>query len=282
VLNNILHQSIPILKDDGFSVTAAEPWFKVKVQLIQNYLQAFVTTAASQADEIVFIDLFAGSGLYSVGHQKEIFTGSSFTALTWDLPIDKYIFCEEDPDQSKALKIRAERYFKNKNNIIILEGHPEELVDKLIDQVPQHKGGYRTAVLCLVDPFSLDIPFNVIEKLAVAGFSFLMPFTFSLNERLNCHYYVNEQRSKLRRFAGTQAEKISETQSNVHFYKRLIKIYQHNMLMLGLNTTLSSHKLNSQLMELPMYYIGYFSKQISTKTIQREVQPSEQLQIELF
>jgi three-Cys-motif partner protein len=280
-LNNNRPQSIPIFKDDGFSITAAEPWFKVKVQLIQNYLQAFVATAASKADEIIFIDLFSGSGLYSIGHEKEIFAGAALTALISDLPFSKCIFCEEDPVQFKALKFRTDRYFRNKN-ITILEGHPEALLDKITAQLPQYKEGYHAAILCLVDPFSLNIPFSVIEKLAVLGVSILMPFTFGLNERLNCSYYLQEQKSKLKRYAGAQVERITETQSNIHFYKRLVKIYQHNMIMLGLDTSLSVHRLNSKLMELPMFYIGYFSKQISTKAIHREVQPADQLEFELF
>ncbi len=278
---DLYHSSIPSFKDDGFSITAAEPWFKVKVQVIQNYLRAFVTAAASRAEEIIFIDLFAGSGLYSIGHQKEIFAGSSLATLAADLPISQTIFCETDPYQLKALKSRINTYYKNKH-VIVLAADLDERYEKIHAIIPKRKGGNQIAVLCLVDPFSIEIPFSLIEKLASAGFNFLMPFTFSINDRQNCSYYFSEQRSKLKQYAGSQIEQINAAQSNLHFYKRLIKIYQRNMLMLGLNSSLSVHKLDSKLMELPMFYTGYFSKQISPKIIQKEVQISTQLQFELF
>jgi three-Cys-motif partner protein len=281
VLNNNRHQSIPFFKDDGFSVTATEPWFKVKVQVIQNYLQAFVATAASRTDEIVFVDLFSGSGLYSIGHQKEIFAGSCLSALSTGLPINKFIFCEEDPDQARILRLRVDRNF-NDRNVIILEDRPEKLIDKFRMAIAPNKSGYRVAVLCLVDPFSLDVPFSVIEKLSAFGYSFLLPFTFGLNARHDCFYYLKEQPDKLKRFAGAHIERINDTQSNLHFYKKLVKIYQQNMLMLGLNATLSVHKMHSSLMDLPMYYMGYFSSQISPKLIHKDVLAGEKMQFELF
>lgn len=280
-LNNNLHHSIPIFNDDGFSITAAEPWFKGKVQVLQNYLQSFVTTAASRTDEIIFVDLFSGSGLYSIGHQKEVFAGAGLASLATDLPIVKWIFCEDNPDHTKAIKTRINKHYKNKN-VLVLEADHDSLFSKLRECIPQSKGAYQVAILCLIDPFSIDVPFSLIEKLSSIGFSFLIPFTFSLNERLSCSFYLNEQREKLKRYAGFQVEQINEVQSNVHFYKRLIKIYQRNMLMLGLNSSLSVHKLNSVFMDIPMYYVGYFSKQISPKNIQREVQSTTQVQFELF
>ncbi|MBL7856880.1 MAG: three-Cys-motif partner protein TcmP [Cyclobacteriaceae bacterium] len=269
--------------DDGFSITAAEPWFKVKVQVIQSYLQSFVAKVAGRVDDIVFVDLFAGSGLYSLGHQKEIFSGSCLSALSSGLPITKWIFCEHDPEELKALKIRVNKYFRGKN-VLILEHSPEELIDKFRMYVPQSKGKYKVATLCLVDPFSLAIHFETIRKLADQGFNFLMPFTFSLNNRLDHKFYLQEQPDKLGCFIGNvkELERFSGVDSNAQFYKRLVRIYQSNMLMLGLNTAMSIHKVDSGLMELPVYYMGFFSRQISTKSIQQDVQLSEVVQFELF
>ena len=274
---------LPSYPDDGFSVTAAEPWFKVKVQVIQSYLQAFMAKVAGRVDDIIFIDLFAGSGLYALGYQKEIFAGSSLASLSSGMPITKWIFCENDPEEVKALKIRVNRYFRTRN-VLILEHSPEELIEKFRMYVPRNKGKYKVATLCLIDPFSLSIHFDTIRTLADQGFNFLMPFTFSLNNRLDYKYYLNEQRDKLAHFIGGshEVERLSDVASNSQFYKRLVRIYQNNMLMLGLNTAMSMHKLDSGLMELPVYYMGLFSKQISTKSVQQDVQLGEVIQFELF
>jgi len=275
-----LRPSVTNFSNDGFSITAAEPWFKVKVQVIRNYLQSFVTNAAVRTPDIIVVDLFAGSGLYSVGHQKEIFAAACLSSLTTQLPISKWIFCEKDSTQAEALRTRVDMHFRSKN-VIVLEDHPEELIDKLRAQTQLRKGLPKPAIFCLIDPFSLDIPFSLIDKLVGLGFSFLMPFTFCLNERQNYRYYLQEHREKVSRYLGGHVERLDDAQANANFYKRLVKQYQNNMLMLGLNTALSAHPLRSSRMELPVYYVGFFSKTISPKTVQRDAVMEEQLFLSL-
>lgn len=267
---------------DGLSVTAVEPWFKVKVEVIQSYLQAFVLNVSPKADEIVFIDLFSGSGLYSIGYQKEIFPSSSFAALSADLPITQWVFCERDPEALKLLHKRTDQFFKRKN-IHILDEPLSELTDKFRRLITAPKRDHTVAVLCLVDPFAFDIPFATINSFASLGFSFLMPFTFMLNDRTNYHYYLKEHPDRLKRYLGVNNfEKLSGVHTNVQFYKRIVRMYQNSMLVMGLNTALSVHKVNSRLMEIPAYHIGLFSKKFSAREIQKELNMSGQLEIDLF
>jgi len=107
---NVKTPVVPLnFQADGLSITAAEPWFKVKVQLVQRYLQAFIMNAAAKADEIIFVDAFSGSGLYSTGHQKAIFPSVALATLAGDLPIHRWIFCERDPEQAYALQARVKK-----------------------------------------------------------------------------------------------------------------------------------------------------------------------------
>ncbi|HEY3404147.1 MAG TPA: three-Cys-motif partner protein TcmP, partial [Ohtaekwangia sp.] len=181
--------SVQFFQPDGFTVTAAEPWFKVKVQVITNYIQSFTTHAVQKADEIIIVDLFAGSGLFSVGHQREIFPSASLMALGEDLPVSKWILCEQDAELIHAIKTRVNRYYPTRN-VLTWNISPDEWVDGLRSFIPPSKSGFRTAVLCIVDPFSIDIPFRSIDKLASLGYSFLIPYTFTLNERKNVEYYL--------------------------------------------------------------------------------------------
>lgn len=273
--------SVPIFHTDGLSITAAEPWFKVKVQVIQSYLQAFIMNASPKSDELIFIDLFSGSGLYSIGHQKDIFAGSCLTALSAALPFDRWLLCEKDQEQVVALENRIKKYFPNRNTSIVHTSQ-SHAIDDLIAGLPRSKAGKKVAILCLVDPFSLDVPLSLVMRLAASGCSFLMPFTFTLNSRIDCAYYITEHRDVVRRFAGeSHVDQLSKIGSNLHFYRKLVRLYQHNMLMLGLNAALSSHKLESRLMDLPAYCIGFFSRQFSTQAVQRDVLVGEQMQYEL-
>ncbi len=276
--------SSPLLSfpDDGFSVTAAEPWIKGKIQIIQQYLHSFASSLAGKADEIVFIDLYAGSGIYSLGTRKELFAASSLMALSLEVPITKFIFCDPDKEQLSILKIRVNKYFRGKN-VLLLDGKPEDLIQKFSHYVPRSKGSFKVAVFCLCDSFSLDLHFDTVSRLAEQGFNFLIPFSFAINDRLDYRFYRKE--NKLRKFLNGPGDidRIShDMDNNFQFYKRLVQIYQNNMLALGYNLSLSTHKADSGLMELPTYQIGFFSKQVSTKAIQQDVVATRHTQFELF
>jgi three-Cys-motif partner protein len=270
-------------KPDGLSVTAAETWFDTKAQLCYEYIKAFSANAICKVDEIVFVDLCAGTGLYSSGHNKELFAGAGLRALDPALPITQWILYEQDPGSAEILRQRIRTCFPQKN-IIVPEVPRHGLFDHLRDIIPL-KGKKRSsrAVLCLADPFSMDLPFSLIRSLASEGCSFLIPFTFMLNSRNNYRFYCDDHADKLKAYLGiSDIEAIRSVASNEHFYKKLVQAYQNNMLILGLNTALSVHKLDSVMMQLPAYYVGMFSAQLSTKAIQAEVRASEHLQFELF
>jgi three-Cys-motif partner protein len=274
--------SVPQFHNDGFSITAAEPWFKVKVKVLQSYLQTFITQAMGKADGLVYVDLCAGGGLYSHGHQKEIFPSTSLSALAAGWPFTQWILCEHHPEEVAALRARVHSSFRSKN-VTILDHHPDELAEKLRQLTQPARGNRRVITLCLVDPFSFEVNFALIRKLAEAGFNFLIPFTFSLNARQDYIYYLEEHPEKVKRFLGAQdLHRLQGVESNLQFYKRMVRIYQNNMLMLGLNTTLTMHKADSRLMELPAYYVGFFSRQLSVRSLQRDVREAQIEQLELF
>jgi three-Cys-motif partner protein len=267
---------------DGFSVTATEPWFKVKVEVIQSYLRAFVMNVSAKADEIVFVDLFSGSGLYSLGYQKQIFPGSAFAALASELPITQWILCERDPESLKLLHRRVDHFF-HRRNVAVVDLELSHLTDKFRKIITPARRGHTVAVFCLVDPFNFEMPLAMIDSLASLGFNFLVPFTFMLNERLNYQYYLQEHPERLLRYLGlNNFERLAGVQNNLQFYKRIVRMYQNRMLVMGLNTALSVHKVESRLMEVPAYYIGLFSRHFSAKAIQSEANLSGQLQIELY
>ncbi len=279
-LNPKIAPQVQRFSSDGLTVTASEPWFKVKVQVINKYLEAFTAQVAGRADEIIFVDLFAGSGMYSLGHQKEIFPSAGFSSLQSGLPISRWIFCEQDPEQLAALDVRVQKYF-NKKNVVLMDGMAAGLADRLLQVLPK-KGDMKTAVFCLIDPLSFDIPFSFVEKFAAMGWNFLIPFTFPLNAHSDYRFYREDQRDRLMRFLGHSAEGLSEAGSNWQFYQALTRAYENNMLVMGMNTSLSDHKIESQWMDVPAYHIGFFSRKISARMVQQEVQNLTHPQFALF
>ena len=268
---------------DGLSATAAERWVTQKVSIISEYLASFAGHVAGKVDDVIFVDLCAGNGLYSLGARKELFPSSALAALQLEAPITKFVFCEGDAERSSALKIRVSKYFRNKN-VTILEAHPATVEEKLRLYVPTSKGSYRAACICLVDAFSFDVPFQIITALTDMGYSLLIPFTFAINAQLNFEYYLVEERERLKRFLGLQSlERIEQgVTSNAQFYRLIVRTYEQKLMSMGFNVATSMHKVDSGLMEIPMYCMGLFSKQVSTKVIQSNVKAAQHTQFELF
>lgn len=272
-----------LFPDDNLPSTAAESWVRHKIAVIGQYLSSFAGQLAGKVDDIIFVDLYAGNGLYSMGARKELFPSAALMSLSLEVPISKFVFCEKDPDRLSTLKIRVNKYFRDKH-VILLDGKPEDIISRLDLYVPPTRGSYRSAVVCLCDPFSLEMPFDVIRQLAGKDFSFLIPFTFALNDRVNHEFYLVENRERLKKFLGTDnLERIEkDVDTNLTFYKRLVQIYQNNLMSIGFNHATSVHKIDSGLMELPVYYMGFYSKNVSTQDIQDDVEATHNVQFDLF
>ena len=278
---NTLYQP-PQFEDDGFNILASEAWYKAKVSLIQQYFASFVTHVADRVDDIIFLDLFSGNGFFSLGYQREIYANAALAILGMDLPVKKYIFCERNVEDLKALKIRVNKFYRSKN-VLILGDHPDHLVEKFSYYIPEDKGKYRVAVFCLVEPFSLDIAYPTLDKMAGRGYTFLIPYLLPLNQNRNVRFYTVEKKEKLKNFLKIcQEDSFPLSASPFHFYKKLVHIHQNNLLMMGLNSTLLTQKLESVVMDVPSYYLGLYSSKFSVKAIHREVWGQRQQQFSLF
>ena len=273
----------PRFTDDGFAVTTAEPWIKEKTSVVAQYLQSYTKLHAGNVNELIFVDLFAGNGLYSLGARHELFAAPPLLALSLELPITRYIFCASSQEQLNILKIRVNKYFRGKN-VLLLQGKPEELITSLSHYIPSNQPGLKSSVFCLADSFSFDLNFESVQKLADLQFNFLIPFCFALNDKLNYRFYLRESRPKLNGYLTKEgADRVEQGVGNNRiFYKRLVHQYQTNMLALGYNISLSTHKADSGLMELPAYQIGFFSKVFSTQSIRLTVEAASHMQFELF
>lgn len=251
--------------------------------MIAQYLQSYTNLHAGKVNELIFIDLFAGNGLYSLGARNELFAAPPLLALSLDLPITRYIFCASSQEQLNILKIRVNKYFRGKN-VLLLLGKPEELINPLSHYVPANQPGLKTSVFCLADSFSFDLNFEAVQKLSALQFNFLIPFCFALNDKLNYRFYLRDSRARFVNYLTKEGADLVErgVGNNRTFYKRLVQQYQTNMLALGYNLSLSTHKADSGLMELSSYHMGFFSKEFSTQSIRQTVEAASHTQFELF
>jgi hypothetical protein len=133
----------------------------------------------------------------------------------------------------------------------------------------------------VIDPFSFDVDFTFIEKLAAMGFSFVIPYTFPLNGKTNFQYYLDMQRTKLTSYLRN-LDSLKDVTSNVAFYKRIMQTHQRNMLSLGLQVSYSNHRLESKMMDVPTYNVGFFSRNFPAKAVEKDIRNSTTKQFQLF
>lgn len=282
-MSNTYPLAIPEFSDDGLVCAAAEPWFFGRIALIHHSAEKFIAKLASYADEFIFIDLFAGNGLFTIGHNKQRQAGTALALMASGLPFRRWILCERNADEAHALRIRTRRYFRDKQ-VLIFEDPLMALPEKLSGYVPRSTPHHRVAVLCIADSFSFAFPFEFVRQTLPLKLNFIIPFTFCINSRHDYTFYLNEQPDKLERFLGRSPQHTSlhAACSNRIFYKHLVRLYHQEMMLLGLGGSLSVHPLDSGLMELPAYYMGLFTSIPSVRNIQHEVQQHIHTQFSLF
>ena len=90
-------------------------WTIEKLNILENYLDAYTTALKNQPFVLVYIVAFAGEGWIEIGSttepegKKEFLEGSTLRALKVDdKPFDELVFVEKNPDCIKKLEERLE------------------------------------------------------------------------------------------------------------------------------------------------------------------------------
>jgi three-Cys-motif partner protein len=271
-----------LIPDDGLPTTYAESWVVKKTELLLRYIEAYFTHMGYRNNEMIFLELFSGNGIKTIGNQSGKFTALNLSLLEKGLPFYKYCFCPVNEEDARALKVRVNKWHKDKN-VLILEGNREELIDRIKLYLPKSNTNFKVGSLCLIDAFTLKMNYLWIDLLAEHGFDFLMVFTFPFSEGYNWKYYLNEERATLSKFLGSwnAVEKLQRaSHDNMSFYKKLFELHQQDMKLLGYDCLPLSHKFESGLMNLPFYYTASFTKSVTAKTILKEM--GEAAQTDLF
>jgi len=246
--------------EDGFVIEVAGPYFIEKSHLIRHYLQVFSGTMKRKFNYLVYIDLFSGSGLKRL-ENGEIISGPPSLALAHKDPFAKYIFCVNDQAQCDALRVRTNKYHRDKN-VAILNGSPDNLIDKLVYYIPESSKRHKVGAICLVDPHMIEIEFETIRLLGELGVYFLVVLDFPWKEEDTFYQYIEEQRESLNNFLGepwSRYEKEITIESNEQFFRNLVKIYHKNLRSLGYIAQGTFHKTEAKEINLKEIFVGYYS-----------------------
>ena len=142
-------------------------WSEVKLDILREYAGTYSRILSAQTRprlSHVYIDAFAGTGVHVSRRTQKFVLGSPLNALQVQPPFDAYHFVELDQVRGAVLREIAEDQDKN---IFIYQGDCNQvLVGKIFPRV--HWKDYRRG-LCLMDPYGLDLDWNVIRTAGEMG-----------------------------------------------------------------------------------------------------------------
>lgn len=161
------------VSDDGLLCPEVGSWAAEKHGLVSMYAKLFSTGMKNKWKSRVYIELYAGAGLYRIRDSTRIIAGSPITALHLDNPFDKYIFCEKRPEELEALKARASQIARSANISYIL-GDCNERVGDILGEIPTHSTGHGVLSLCFADPYDIGIRFDTFRNLSDRYVDFLV------------------------------------------------------------------------------------------------------------
>jgi len=140
-------------------------WTEVKLEIVKKYAAAYATILSKQPGirRFIYIDGFAGSGkVWSEDGRAEI-PGSVENALAIKPPFSEFHLIDLDKNKAAQLKALQEQ---NKS-VRVYEGNCNSI---LLEEVfPRCKYGDFARGLCLLDPYGLDVDWDVLEAAGKLG-----------------------------------------------------------------------------------------------------------------
>ncbi|MGB9074577.1 MAG: three-Cys-motif partner protein TcmP [Terriglobales bacterium] len=179
-------------------------------------------------------------------------------------PFDKYIFCEEDPQNLEALKARV-KLAAPSAKVAYIAGDCNQRVDDILAEIPAHSKDHRVLSLCFVDPYDIGIKFETLRRLSVRYMDFLVLLALYMDANRNYERYLSEDAVKVDEFVGsaTWRERWRVAQrSAISFPKFLAEEYTRSMATLRYIPPASYEMLTvrSDEKNLPLYVLALFSR----------------------
>ncbi len=148
--------------DDGLPVNVYGQWTEQKLRFWNRYIE--ITTSAMVGNVnwpagLVYVDLFAGSGVCRVEENGKRLPGSPLSAACAPKPFRMILLCEKDPVRAAACEQRIRRITPNSPPTVFC-GDCNDEVREIARHLPQ-----AALTLAFIDPQGLDVEFETVRIL---------------------------------------------------------------------------------------------------------------------
>lgn len=141
------------------------PWTRTKLDILKNYLEAYTTALKDKPFRLIYVDAFAGSGLWKPPSPdtledpadfRAMWKGSAAIALDIDnKPFDRLVFIEKDDDRCRSLRRLASRRVK-----IVRDDANKAIPDLCRTMKPSDRA------VVFLDPFATEVSWSTVKTLA--------------------------------------------------------------------------------------------------------------------
>jgi three-Cys-motif partner protein len=251
------------VKDDGLFIPEVRQWALEKYALVGGYGDIFTSGMHKKWNQLAYIDLFAGAGYARIKETGKIYKSSALIALSLPRPYTKYIFCEENDDCFEALQQRVKRDYPNAD-VKVIKGDSNQKINEVKSSLPKFSKGNTLLPFCFVDPYSLNLHFNTIRVLGETLMDFLILQALHMDGNRNFDtYYLSEENKKIELYLDDPSwrKKFNSNEVNKQdFVKFLYNGYHTKMLEMGYQPEKQAHQIKSNVRNLPLYYLAFYSK----------------------
>jgi three-Cys-motif partner protein len=144
-------------------------WSEVKLAIIREYAAAYTTILDKWRREKIrslkwlYIDAYAGAGKHVSKATGELIDGSPVIALNTRPPFGEYHFVDANPDRAAELR----RIKGARDDVFVYENDCNKV---LIEEIfPRARYADFKRALCLLDPYNIDLRWEVIEAAGQMG-----------------------------------------------------------------------------------------------------------------
>lgn len=137
-------------------------WTEDKLDILQQYLIAYMSALKNQKFKKVYVDAFAGTGSVTVKSNgcEKVISGSTRISLSVDPPFDEYIFIDIDKTRVESLKqMKAEH--SDKNIQIITDD-----CNHFLESYCRRPDLDQSRVVLFLDPYKSEVKWNTIETIS--------------------------------------------------------------------------------------------------------------------
>jgi three-Cys-motif partner protein len=180
------------VEEDGLYRPTISSHSLEKLRRHNRYAELFSKAMHKKWPQRAYVGLYAGAGRAVVKETGALVETSALAVFRQEVPLTKYIFVDADTRCIHALEARIAA-LNRPFDVTLINREVNAAVGDIINAMPAYGAERGLISLCFVDPFRVDLDFDVIRRLSRFKMDFLVMLPLGYDLRRNLHLYLANQ-----------------------------------------------------------------------------------------